>query len=125
MKNKTLKKEQRKVNKIIREANKTWFDEGLIGKYRIKQIDRRVILGIEAYYLFEIEYFDSLGNIAYRVFSDWLRFNSPFFINKLWDLTNNCVIKIQEKHYKAKRLAEQFNQKEEKVEEIITQTDTN
>lgn len=29
MKNKALKKEQMKVNKFIREANKTWFDEHL------------------------------------------------------------------------------------------------
>ena len=66
-------------------------------EYKIKQTDRRIVLGVETYYLFEVDYSDSMGNMVYRVFSDWIRFNSLFFMSKLWTLTNNCIIKMQEK----------------------------
>lgn len=99
MKNKTLKKEQRKVNKIIREANKTWFDEHyLVGKYEIKQIGRKTYKDLGTYYLFTVEHSYTFGFNRNRTLpyineevSDWFRFESAFFISKLWEYVNKFV----------------------------------
>lgn len=98
MKNKALKKEQRKVNKIIREANKTWFDEHLVGKYKIKQIKRKTYRDLGTYYLFAIEHSYTFGFNRNRTLTyineevpDWFRFESVFFISKLWEYANKFV----------------------------------
>ena len=86
MKNKVDKK----VNKKVREFNKELKEDVFNGRFWVRQYQKTKYEG-NNYYLYELR--DRLQPERNKVIYEWLRGESLFFMNNIWEEMNDFIIK--------------------------------
>lgn len=83
-------KTDKKVNKKVREFNKTLKEDVFENRFWVRQYQKAQLDGV-SYYLYEL--IDELEPNRNRIIREWIRGESDFFMHRIFEEMNDFIIK--------------------------------